>query len=284
MGHPSRQSSFDPGVMRLLVRGLLLMLVCVGGLAAVLYYVRRAQAETWDFGRIYEPPGARDMLSTVHQWSDRGDSYRVEYGCSTELKEGFQARYAAVVEAWMRKKVEEHGTRPGPVVIPYNSSVPRWVLGQSFPYMDRLGRRIVEVAGQEEWSADEAVEVVIGLVQNIDYRVPDDAPMQLSLPPVVLAQGWGDCDSKTMLAVTLLRYLGIEATLLASDLETHAILAIDLPMPGRNVLIRGRKWVLVETTRVWGVGNLGPHGLLAPDWRPLNLKGLWPEGVAPPGS
>lgn len=110
-------------------------------------------------------------------------------------------------------------------------------------------------------------ELVISFVQNIKYRLPTEETAAFGLlpPTIVVADGSGDCDSKALLAVVILRQLGIDAVVLLGSSLGHAALGINVAAPGKKF---GKKYSFVEvTTPGWAIGTIPPGYDIAGAWK-----------------
>ena len=116
----------------------------------------------------------------------------------------------------------------------------------------------------------ELTELVVTFVQNITYRLPTEATAAFGmLPPViVVADGSGDCDSKALLAVVILRQLGVDAVVLLASGLGHAALGVALPVTGKKFPHGGKKYAFVEvTTPGWAIGALPPEYDVDKAWK-----------------
>lgn len=101
--------------------------------------------------------------------------------------------------------------------------------------------------------------LIVTFVQNLRYQQPDESvPFGLLPPALVAAEGWGDCDSKGLLAAMMLRGVGIDAVVLTSDRFRHAAVGVALPGAGMRVAANGRSYLYWEVT--------------SPDWPPGDIK------------
>lgn len=120
-------------------------------------------------------------------------------------------------------------------------------------------------------------QLVVAFVQNITYRLPtEDAAMFGMLTPVtVVAEGSGDCDSKALLSVIILRQLGVDAQMLLATGLGHAALgvALPVPVPGKKFKHAGRKYAFVEVTQPgWGVGVVPPQWDVNRAWKVIPVR------------
>lgn len=58
----------------------------------------------------------------------------------------------------------------------------------------------------------------------------------------------GDCDTRTVLIYSILKYFKYDIAILNSDFYRHSILGINLPTSGLNKVYNGKKYVVWETT------------------------------------
>lgn len=69
----------------------------------------------------------------------------------------------------------------------------------------------------------------------------------------------GDCDTRTLLLYTLLDHYGYDVAIMSSEVYSHSLLGIVLPLAGTAYVYQGKSYVLWETT------TLGlPPGVIAP--------------------
>lgn len=122
-----------------------------------------------------------------------------------------------------------------------------------------LFRRVQQ---EKHLDALETTELVVSFVQNITYRLPTEETAAFGMlpPAIVVGDGTGDCDSKALLSVVLLRQLGIDAVMLLGTPLGHAALGVALPVSGKKFAHRGVKYAYVEVTAPgWAVGKLPPE-------------------------
>jgi hypothetical protein len=125
----------------------------------------------------------------------------------------------------------------------------------------QLGEHFLEFIRTHQLNSAQAAELIIGFVQRIHYELPDmDVPFGVIPPALVPAQDRGDCDSKALLAVMLLRQAGINAVLLYSDPLAHAAVGVGLPGSGTALHHGGRDWRYAElSTEGWPIGMIPPQ-------------------------
>lgn len=123
-----------------------------------------------------------------------------------------------------------------------------------------LGNRFVEHIRERRLGPVEAAELIVTFVQRIHYAQPDDQPFGILPPALVPAQDRGDCDSKAVLAVMLLRQAGIDSALLYSDPLSHAAVGVALPVRGYPFRLGDHVYRYAElTTEGWPLGMIPPQ-------------------------
>jgi hypothetical protein len=119
----------------------------------------------------------------------------------------------------------------------------------------------------------ELAALIVTFVQNLRYDRPDaSVPFGIFPPALVASEGWGDCDSKGLLAVMMLEGAGIDAVLLSSEQFTHAAVGVMLPGEGMRVPGDGRSYLYWEvTTPNWPPGDIKPELNKPQMWRAISL-------------
>jgi hypothetical protein len=121
-------------------------------------------------------------------------------------------------------------------------------------------------------SAPELAGLIVAYVQSIEYRWVKEDPYGL-VPPAVMVNESGDCDSKSLLAIMLLRTVGIDAVMLVSDNAQHAMVGVGLPLGRDRIAHRGRKYAAVEITHPnWPIGRMPPKLASHRDWHVVPVR------------
>lgn len=142
-----------------------------------------------------------------------------------------------------------------------------------------LGNRFVEHIRAQQLGPVEAAELIVTFVQRIHYAEPEGEPFGILPPALVAARDQGDCDSKAVLAVMLLRQAGIDAAILYSDPLSHAAVGIALPVRGRAFRLGTHVYRYAElTTEGW------PLGMIPPQHDKPNLWKVLPAPELPGGT
>lgn len=123
-----------------------------------------------------------------------------------------------------------------------------------------LGNRFVEHIRAQHLGPVEAAELIITFVQRIHYAEPEGEPFGILPPALVAARDQGDCDSKAVLAVMLLRQAGLDAAILYSDPLSHAAVGVALPVRGHAFRLGSHVYRYAElTTEGWPLGMIPPQ-------------------------
>ena len=118
----------------------------------------------------------------------------------------------------------------------------------------------------------DAARWLLDFVQNIPYRIPEELDFGLLPPSLVVSEYWGDCDSKSLLLLHLLRRFDIGAYILISRAHEHAVLGIHVPYADEDTFeISGRHYAWAETTARHPLGKLNPRFLSPNDWEVIQV-------------
>jgi len=117
------------------------------------------------------------------------------------------------------------------------------------------------------------VKLVVSFVQAIPYRIPKEEPFGVLPPALVVAKSHGDCDSKSLLALMILRELGVRSMLISSEAHKHTMLGVALPASGNGFTHQGTRYAFVEmTAKRAPMGHINPRLLRPNDWRAVPLR------------
>lgn len=79
-------------------------------------------------------------------------------------------------------------------------------------------------------------------------------------------EGRGDCDSRALVMLTLLRRENIPGILLVSLKHQHALAGLELPGPGARFPYKQKQWLVAETTAPVGIGLIDQAQSAVADW------------------
>jgi hypothetical protein len=154
------------------------------------------------------------------------------------------------------------------------------------PSLDLLLNTFVELEQQHELNRMEFAEMIVSCIQDIPYsfvfqedcmpaRNYDDSIRKvlekcpeccignimygIQNPVSFIKNLKGDCDTRTVLIYSILKYFGYDVAILNSDYYKHSILGINLPARGLYKIHNGKKYILWETTaKYFEIGYLSP--------------------------
>lgn len=136
---------------------------------------------------------------------------------------------------------------------------PRWVAdyyrafateAHQEPFFDALLAALREVRENSRLDDSRFVELVVALAQSIRYEV-DPGDLAPKFPIETFADGYGDCDDKTLLAAALLSRSGFDVAVLFFAPEEHV--ALGIRAPGLGFRETGYAYVELTTPSFVGV-------------------------------
>lgn len=123
-------------------------------------------------------------------------------------------------------------------------------------------------AAEKRWSAYDLAANVMRCVQVIPYERPynvisDETQVAAILdyftPNEIAKYNKGDCDTKSMLIIMILRQLGYDAVLYFSEFYAHAMAGVNINASGTYKTLNGKKYYFIESTYPgWNIGDLPP--------------------------
>lgn len=136
---------------------------------------------------------------------------------------------------------------------------------------DRVAELFKEIASEEKLSSMDTVNLIISMVQNIKYEIPRITEYEVLSPVLCIDYRYGDCDTKTLLLLVILRKIGVDCIHIQSEEYTHAMIGINVPSTGDYIKYRGIKYYFLETTYPgWEIGVLPPDVNNKAYWYALN--------------
>ncbi|MEO7327401.1 MAG: hypothetical protein ABI193_02405 [Minicystis sp.] len=236
-----------------------------------------------ELGTAAYPPGASTARPVLHTWSAKRlapGTYRVGYTLSPAEAGDVEDDY----QAFARKvSYEDQGKGSFRWAPPQGCSgdlhcVYENIVARDRADLDPLIERFKARQAEAHLNALDVAWLVVTFVQSIRYEIPEKEPFGILPPALVAQQKRGDCDSKALLGLMLLRALGIDSIILSSSAHKHAMLGIALPAPGTKMTYSGRAYMFTEMTAKGSpIGHINPELLKPDDWRPVPFR--YPEGV-----
>ncbi len=221
--------------------------------------------DTASLGVALMPGDLSPKAARHYQWRQQFLAWELGYGVSPEVHEQVEDDFATLSERFSYTPGVGTAFTWAP---PVSCHKKEWQCvfdalvrdnGDDIAPLTELFRKQQQVKNLDQ---RELTELVVTFVQNITYRLPTEATAAFGmLPPViVVADGSGDCDSKALLAVIILRQLGVDAVVLLASGLGHAALGVALPVTGKKFPHGGKKYAFVEvTTPGWALGALPPE-------------------------
>jgi hypothetical protein len=143
-----------------------------------------------------------------------------------------------------------------------------WVVRQGRDDVADASSRLEALARKEGHDGKREISgTMASFVQGLAYRVPPTWRVRpgkervltggITLPIETLRNGWGDCDSKSLLFASLLSAAG-EHDVVFLEGDRHLFVGLRLPpRPYDQVVrLRGVPYVLVELTHSWPIGRV----------------------------
>lgn len=137
-----------------------------------------------------------------------------------------------------------------------------------------------EKAKSEGWSSYDLAVNVIKALQSIVYGSPeklaepsDKSASELGFftPNEVAYYNKGDCDTKSLFIVLILKRLGYDAAMFYSEVYSHAMVALNINATGTYMSYKGKKYYFVESTYPgWAIGQISE------DWNDVSNWYLLP--------
>lgn len=95
----------------------------------------------------------------------------------------------------------------------------------------------------------------------------------LASPLEIAWEATGDCDSRALLYVAILRNWGFDAILLVSHTYQHAMAAVDLGGPGARFTFEGKGYLVAELTDRVALGLINKNMADPSHWIPISFQG-----------
>lgn len=134
----------------------------------------------------------------------------------------------------------------------------RYLLSKNTDRIENLIKRFTEIRDREKMDNRLLLECILTFVQNLKYKRPGGT-LDVLAQPNALYRKFGDCDTKSLLLVTILEHLGYDTVIYYSSYYSHVMAGIYMNGSGEYKKIDGKKYYFVETTYPgWKPGTLPP--------------------------
>jgi hypothetical protein len=230
-----------------------------------------------DLGLVLVPASTPPGTARTYEWQAQGISpphHRVAYALGEALGEELAEDHAALGRRLRYRSLgNERFTYNAPRGCTADMRcIYEELMRSNAEPVRELGGRFVASIRERGLDAVQAANLILGFVQRIQYELPADVPFGIIPPALVPQENRGDCDSKAVLAVMLLRQVGIDAVLLYSDPLAHAAVGVGLPGTGTRLRHGGRSYQYAEvTTEGWPLGMIPPKYDKPRLWKVLPL-------------
>jgi hypothetical protein len=236
--------------------------------SAVVFLNRESSTPELDLGTVQYPHYPETYDTTEHLWRAAGlAKTRIAFDHGHEAISTLEADhlfYGRQIErAYQRGNASRLGAN---CQREYWSCVYSAVFQRNATDLEPLLNRISRGLDKQQWSAVEATRWLLRFVQEIPYRIPEDHAFGVLPPALVASQNWGDCDSKSLLLLHLLRRVGVEAQITVSRIHKHAMVGVFVPTTGGTFKYRSRDYAWAETTSNAPLGWISPDMLRPNDW------------------
>ncbi len=257
------------------------LLVWVPTLIAVALFIAWQRQTAWrelDLGLVRYPETAPLEKAMRHDWRDlRGETlYRLDYMHGEAAREDLRDDHRRLGQRLGYRRIDDQSFR---WVMPPHCRGREWtciyreVRKRSEIDLDPLLERLHAGFRSERFTTTRAAAWLLDFVQRIPYRVPTEDPFEVRPPALVASEDWGDCDSKSLLLISMLDRLGIDAVLLVSKAHAHAVVGIAVPTRGGTHRHRGREYAWAETTAENApLGWLHPRFRSPDDWQVVRVR------------
>ncbi|MBE6344307.1 MAG: hypothetical protein E7063_01270 [Spirochaetaceae bacterium] len=115
----------------------------------------------------------------------------------------------------------------------------------------------------------EITKELLNWVQSFEYQRDTINSDFVSLPAVLSGESGSDCDSRSMLLAILLRQMNIETVIFVSPIYSHAMLGVNLNLPGAKIQVDGTEFLLGETTDSVELGLVAKEMSVTENWLPV---------------
>lgn len=154
------------------------------------------------------------------------------------------------------------------------------------PSLDLIMETFIQINNEKKLNQMEFAEMVVSCIQDIPYsfvfqkecptenydiitkHILEDCPeccignvkYGIQNPVSFIKNLKGDCDTRTVIIYSILKYFNYDVAIANSDFYRHSIIGINLPASGSHKVYNGKKYVLWETTaKYYKLGYL-PQG------------------------
>jgi hypothetical protein len=222
-------------------------------------------------GMALTPATLSPLGAKNYGWNQAEARFEIGYGLSTKLRDEAERQMQALAKRFRYQQTAGNGfdySAPSSCEDQPWGCIYHEVARANLADLEALISLFQSYQQTHKLNARQTVEFVMSFVQSIEYRVPTESPFGLLPPALVLTDGNGDCDSKSLLGAMILERMGIDCVILFSDALEHAALGVSVPATGQSFSYAGVKYFYVESTNTgWGIGQMPPDKNKTKSWK-----------------
>ncbi|MBN2545909.1 MAG: hypothetical protein JXB50_08935 [Spirochaetes bacterium] len=137
------------------------------------------------------------------------------------------------------------------------------------------------LSAESKMSSYQLANSVMKCIQIIPYERPKNVinanngskTLDFFTPNEVADWKQGDCDTKSLFMVIILRRLGYDAIMLHSSYYGHAMVGININASGSFIVYNNKKYYFIESTYPnWKIGDLPPQMGDVNKWNPIPIQ------------
>ena len=160
-----------------------------------------------------------------------------------------------------------------------------YIEGTDTPSLDLIMETFIKINQDKKLNQMEFAEMVVSCIQDIPYsfvfqkecptenydittkhileKCPEccigNVKYGIQNPVSFIKNLKGDCDTRTVIIYSILKYFNYDVAIVNSEFYRHSIIGINLPASGLHKIYKGKKYTLWETTaKYFEVGYLSP--------------------------
>lgn len=131
----------------------------------------------------------------------------------------------------------------------------------------------LELKSKNKLNANQTAAEILKLLQGFTYTRQQDGSDFINLTQTFI-ESTGDCDSRSLLMVLILKQLGIDSILLVSPKHAHALSAVKISGDGAFFEYNGKRYLIAETTAKVKIGQIAQDMANLEDWFPVEFYGF----------
>jgi hypothetical protein len=156
------------------------------------------------------------------------------------------------------------------------------MFNKNFSRVDNVVQWFKDEAKKQGWSSYDLAANVMKFIQKIPYERPYNIVkdktkasniLDYFTPNEIAYYDKGDCDTKSMFMIMILRQLGFDAVIYYSFGYSHAMAGININSAGTYTTYNNKKYYFIESTYPgWKIGDLPPQMGDTNKWKLIPIK------------